>query len=38
LLHRNADIAKPLLQAAAANCPHDFVELPAAVAELKRLS
>ena len=38
LLHGNADIAKRLLQAAAAKCPHDFVELDAAIAELKRLS
>ena len=38
LLHQNAAAAKPMLQIAASNCPHDFVELPAAIAELKRLS
>jgi tetratricopeptide (TPR) repeat protein len=38
LFHQNEALAKPMLQAAAANCPRDFVELPAAIAELKRLS
>jgi lipoprotein NlpI len=38
LLHQNAAMAKPMLEAAASSCPHEFVEWPAANAELKRLS
>jgi lipoprotein NlpI len=37
LLHQNAALAKPMLEAAANNCPHDFVELSAAAFALKRL-
>ena len=37
VLHANAALAKPLLQAAAANCPNDFIERAAAGAELERL-
>jgi lipoprotein NlpI len=37
LLHGNADAAKPMLAAAAANCPDDFVERDAAVFAQQKL-
>lgn len=37
LAQSNTNAAKALLEDARANCPHDYVEYPAAVAELKRL-
>jgi len=37
LLKKNPDAAKPLLQDAATNCRHDFVEYFAAATELKRI-
>jgi lipoprotein NlpI len=35
--YKNENGAKPLLSAAASNCPHEFIERDAAIAELKRL-